>query len=318
MTISGKLVSTLILLLLLTLAGIVLGSVMDFSNELIIKLRIPRTVTAIICGSGIAIAGLLMQTLFRNPLAGPSVLGISSGSTLGVALGIFAMDALGLSLFYEKFSISLLAVLGATAVTFLLLFVSKFVRQNNTLLIIGLMIGYFVSSIVNLFSFYGDKTNLQSFVYWGLGSFDKETEFENLFFYYVPIILIMIGVFLLQKPLNLLLMGDKYAVSMGLNSRRIRLILISCTGVLVGLITSLCGPIAFLGIAVPHLARNFIKTSNHKWIIPFTLILGSCLGLICDIIARLPGLDGNLPLNAVTSFIGAPIVVWIIFKNRMV
>lgn len=318
MALTKKFIGLLTLLILLVLGGIMLGSVMDFSNNLILKLRIPRTVTAIICGAGIAIAGLLMQTLFRNPLAGPSVLGISSGSTLGVALGIFALDAFGISFFYEKFSISLLAILGASAVTFLLLFVSKFVKQNNTLLIVGLMVGYFVSSIVNIFSYYGDKTNLQSFVYWGLGSFDKETQFESLLFYYLPILLIILGVFFLQKPLNLLLMGDKYAVSMGLNTKRIRFILISSTGVLVGLITSLCGPIAFLGIAVPHLARYFIKTSNHKWVIPFTLLLGSCLGLICDIISRLPGLDGNLPLNAVTSFIGAPIVVWIIFKNKMV
>ncbi len=318
MTLSKKFIGLVILLVFLIFAGISLGSVLDFSNDNILKLRIPRTITAVICGAGIAIAGLLMQTLFRNPLAGPSVLGISSGSTLGVAIGIFALEALGIGMFYEKFTISVLAILGASAVTLLLLFVSKFVKHSNTLLIVGLMVGYFVSSIVSIFSFYGDKTNLQSFVYWGMGSFNKESEMDSLYFYYVPILLILFLVFFLQKPLNILLTGEKYAVSMGLNTSRMRWITITCTGILVGIITALCGPIAFLGIAVPHLARNFIKKSDHKWVIPFALLIGGSLGLICDIISRLPGLEGTLPLNAVTSFIGAPIVVWIIFKNKMV
>jgi iron complex transport system permease protein len=318
MTLTTKFIGLILLLVLLSLGGIVLGSVLDFSNPNILKLRIPRTITAIVCGAGISVAGLLMQTLFRNPLAGPSVLGISSGSTLGVAIGIFALESVGFGLFYEKFTISILAILGASVVTFLLLFMSKFVKQSNTLLIVGLMVGYFVSSIVNIFSFFGDKTNLQSFVFWGMGSFNKESELDNLVFYYIPILLIILLIFFLQKPLNLLLMGDKYAVSMGLNTSRIRLITISCAGILVGIITALCGPIAFLGIAVPHLARNFIKKSDHKFVIPFTLLIGASLGLICDIISRLPGFDGNLPLNAVTSLIGAPIVVWIIFKSKIV
>ena len=321
MTISKKIIGLLILLLGLSFLGVALGSVLvsfDADNEIIFKLRIPRTITAIIAGAGISVAGLLMQTLFRNPLAGPSVLGISSGSTLGVALGIFVINTLGISSFNEKFSISLLAILGALAVTFLLLFVSKFLKKSNTLLIVGLMVGYFVSSVVNVFSFYGDKTNLQSFIYWGLGSFNKEIEYSTLWVYYLPILVLMFFIFLIQKPLNLLLMGEKYAVSMGLNYKRIRLIIILIVGLLVGIITALCGPIAFLGIATPHLARNFIKKSDHRLVIPFTLLTGASLGLICDIISRLPGLDGSLPLNAVTSFIGAPIVVWIIFKNKMV
>lgn len=321
MTISKKIIGLLILLLGLSFLGVVLGSVLvsfNLENEIIFKLRIPRTLTAIIAGAGISVAGLLMQTLFRNPLAGPSVLGISSGSTLGVAIGIFVLNTIGLSAYNEKITISILAIIGALAVTFLLLFVSKFLKKSNTLLIVGLMIGYFVSSIVNVFSFYGDKTNLQSFVYWGLGSFNKEIEYSVLWYFYLPILLLILLIFLIQKPLNLLLMGEKYAVSMGLNYRRTRLIIISIVGLLVGLITSLCGPIAFLGIATPHLARNFIKKSDHRLVIPFTLLMGASLGLICDIISRLPGIDGSLPLNAVTSFIGAPIVIWIIFKNKMV
>ena len=321
MTLIKKFIVLVLSLGILSFMGIVLGSVivpLEGVNELIFKLRIPRTLTAIICGAGIAIAGLLMQTIFRNPLAGPSVLGISSGSTLGVAIGVFALQSLQMSWLNEKFSLSLLAVIGAMSVTAFILLVSRFVKKSNTLLIIGLMVGYFVSSVVNIFSFYGDKTNLQSFVYWGLGSFNKEIELDNLVFYYVPILFVVIGVFFIQKQLDMLLMGEKYARTMGLNVMRIRLVSILFSGVLVGVITALCGPIAFLGIAVPHLARNFIHKSSHKWVIPFTLILGSVLGLICDIIARLPGFDGNLPLNAVTSFIGAPIVVWIVFKNKMV
>ena len=321
MTLTKKFIALLFTLGVLSFLGIVLGSVLvplDWSNELIFKLRIPRTLTAIICGAGISIAGLLMQTIFRNPLAGPSVLGISSGSTLGVAIGVFTMQSIGETWLNEKFSLSILAVLGAMLVTAFILGVSRFVKKSNTLLIIGLMMGYFVSSVVNIFSFYGDKTNLQSFVYWGLGSFNKEIELDTLSIYYIPIILIIILVFFLQKPLDVLLMGEKYARSLGLNVSKIRWISILFAGVLVGVITALCGPIAFLGIAVPHLARNFIHKSSHKWVIPFTLVMGSVLGLICDIIARLPGMDGNLPLNAVTSFIGAPIVVWIVFKNKMV
>lgn len=321
MTISKKIIGLLILLLGLSFLGIALGSVIvPFENqfELIFNLRKSRTITAIIAGAGISVAGLLMQTLFRNPLAGPSVLGISSGSTLGVALGIFVINTLGISSFNEKFSISFLAIIGALAVTFLLLFVSKFLKKSNTLLIVGLMVGYFVSSVVNVFSFYGDKTNLQSFVYWGLGSFNKEIDFEVLRYYFVPILILIFVIFLIQKQLNLLLMGEKYAISMGLDYKKTRLIIILIVGLLVGIITALCGPIAFLGIATPHLARNFIKKSDHKLVIPFTLLIGASLGLICDILSRLPGLDGSLPLNAVTSFIGAPIVVWIIFKNKMV
>jgi len=318
---SKKLIGISIFLIFLFGLGLVLGSVMvpfDFSNELIYRLRIPRTLTAIMCGAGIAVAGLLMQTIFRNPLAGPSVLGISSGSTLGVAFGIFAYQSVSISFLNEKLTLSFMAILGAMAVTLFILGVSRFVKKSNTLLIVGLMVGYFVSSIVNIFSFYGDKTNLQSFVYWGLGSFNKEIEFDILSIYYLVILIVMIAVFFLQKPLDMLLMGEKYARTMGLNVTKTRWIAILLVGVLVGLITALCGPIAFLGIAVPHLARNFIKKSTHRWVIPFTLIVGACLGLICDIIARLPGLEGNLPLNAVTSFIGAPIVVWIVFKNKMV
>lgn len=318
---SKKLIGISVFLIFLFGLGLVLGSVMvpfDFSNELIYRLRIPRTLTAIMCGAGIAVAGLLMQTIFRNPLAGPSVLGISSGSTLGVAFGIFAYQSVSISFLNEKLTLSFMAILGAMAVTLFILGVSRFVKKSNTLLIVGLMVGYFVSSIVNIFSFYGDKTNLQSFVYWGLGSFNKEIEFDILSIYYLVILIVMIAVFFLQKPLDMLLMGEKYARTMGLNVTKTRWIAILLVGVLVGLITALCGPIAFLGIAVPHLARNFIKKSTHRWVIPFTLIVGACLGLICDIIARLPGLEGNLPLNAVTSFIGAPIVVWIVFKNKMV
>ncbi len=321
MTLTKKMIGMVVLLATLFFMGLALGSVLvslDLSNESILKLRIPRTLTAIFCGAGIAVAGLLMQTLFRNPLAGPSVLGISSGSSFGVALGIFILNGTGISIVSERLTISTLAVIGALAVTFLLLFVSKYLRKSNTLLIVGLMVGYFVSSIVNVFSFYGDKTNLQSFVYWGLGSFDKEVDFAILPYYYVPIIVLIVFVFLLQKPLNLLLMGEKYAISLGLNVKQNRFIIILIVGLLTGLITALSGPIAFLGIATPHLARNFISSSNHKHVIPFTIMLGASLGLICDIISRLPGLDGNLPLNAVTSFIGAPLVIWIIFKNKMV
>jgi iron complex transport system permease protein len=258
----------------------------------------------------------LLQTLFRNPLAGPSVLGVSSGATFGVALSIVVANLVGFA--NTRFSTSLMAVLGALLVVALLLVAAKYIKKSNTLLIIGLMVGYFVSSLVNVFSFYTDKSSLQNFVYWGLGSFNKEIELGILFYYIAIIILLCLVSFLFIKRLDLLLLGERYAQSMGVNVKQIRIIIIVISGLLVGIITAWCGPIAFLGIAVPHLARNILKTSKHFNVMLFTILIGAILAMLCDIIARLPGIHQTLPINAVTSFIGAPIVIWIIFKRKMI
>lgn len=286
------------------------------TNSPVFQLRISRTLTAFFAGGGIALAGLLMQTLFRNPLAGPSVLGVSSGATFGVALSIVVSTFLGYA--NTRFSTSFMAVIGALVVVLLLLFVAKYIKKSNTLLIIGLMVGYFVSSLVNVFSFYTDKSSLQNFIYWGLGSFNKEVELSVLSYYVLPILILSLLSFLFIKRLDLLLLGERYAASMGVNVKQTRVLIILISGLLVGIITAWCGPIAFLGIAVPHLARNFLKSSKHFQVMIFTLLLGALLAVVCDIIARLPGMNEALPINAITSFIGAPIVVWIIFKRKMI
>jgi iron complex transport system permease protein len=324
-SISSKYIIIILVLIAVSLLSLLLGSVVLSVDELIngiqtntpvFQLRFSRTLTALFAGGGIAISGLLLQTLFRNPLAGPSVLGVSSGATFGVALSIVLSSLIGFA--NTRFSTSIMAVLGALAVVMLLLFAAKYIKKSNTLLIIGLMVGYFVSSLVNVFSFYTDKSSLQNFIYWGLGSFNKEVELSVLSYYILPILLLCFVSFMFIKRLDLLLLGERYAASMGVNVKQTRIIIILIAGLLIGVITAWCGPIAFLGIAVPHLARNILKSSKHFQVMIFTLLLGASLAIVCDIIARLPGLDQTLPINAITSFIGAPIVVWIIFKRKMI
>lgn len=323
--ISSKYFIIILGLIAVSFLSLLLGSVVLSFDELwtgiktnspVFQLRFSRTLTAFFAGGGIALAGLLMQTLFRNPLAGPSVLGVSSGATFGVALSILIGSFIGFA--NTRFSISVMAILGALAVVLLLLVIAKYIKKSNTLLIIGLMIGYFVSSLVNVFSFYSDKSSLQNFIYWGLGSFNKEIDLDILFYYILGIVVLALTSFLFIKRLDLLLLGERYAASMGVNVKQTRIVIILISGLLVGIVTAWCGPIAFLGIAVPHLARNYIKSSKHFQVMIFTLLMGGLLAILCDIIARLPGLDETLPINAITSFIGAPIVVWIIFKRKMI
>jgi iron complex transport system permease protein len=318
-------------MLILFLAGLSLGSqqtsltdivAVFFSTHLvdsgvisIIKeIRLPRTLGAMIAGAGLSVAGLMMQSLFRNPLAGPSVLGISSGASLGVAFAVLGGFTVGVSSFISNFNLFFFAVLGATAVVFLIVAISLRLKDNSSLLIAGLMIGYFVSAIVSILQSNAGQGQLQAYIFWGFAGFGGITSAEIPYFGLTVIAPLVFGVSLM-KPLNVLLMGEEYAISLGTNIKRVRMTTIIACGVLVGAITAWCGPIAFIGIAIPHFARAFFKTTDHRILFPACIFIGMAATLVCDIASRAPWGGNPLPLNAITSMLGAPVIVWYIFKR---
>ena len=294
------------------------------SNEIweniIWKSRLPQALTAIVAGAGLAVSGLQMQTVFRNPLAGPSVLGISNGSALGVAfvvllsgrLGGVALSRLG---YLGDAAMSVAAIVGALAVMMLIVWISQKVRGNVTLLIIGVMIGYLATAIIGVLKFLSPEEDVKAFVVWGLGSFSRVSGDEMVLFVVLMAILLPLS-FLLVKPMNLLLLGDRYAANLGLNIRKARLLVILCSGVLVAIVTAYCGPIMFIGLAVPHLARALFRTSDHRVLIPATMLCGAALALVCNLIARMPGFEGALPVNSVTALVGAPVIAAVLFRRR--
>ena len=289
-------------------------------SNIIWKSRLPQALTAIVAGAGLAVSGLQMQTVFRNPLAGPSVLGISNGSALGVAfvvllsgrLGGVALSRLG---YLGDAAMSVAAIVGALAVMMLIVWISQKVRGNVTLLIIGVMIGYLANAIIGVLKFLSPEEDVKAFVVWGLGSFSRVSGDEMVLFVVLMVILLPLS-FLLVKPMNLLLLGDRYAANLGLNIRRARLLVILCSGVLVAIVTAYCGPIMFIGLAVPHLARALFRTSDHRMLIPATMLCGAALALMCNLIARMPGFEGALPVNSVTALVGAPVIAAVLFRRR--
>ncbi|MFP5471110.1 MAG: FecCD family ABC transporter permease [Bacteroidia bacterium] len=283
-------------------------------NFIVKELRLSRAITSILAGAGLATSGLIMQSLFKNGLAGPYVLGISSGSGLGVALLLMAGTALGINIDYS-FSVVIASSLGSMLVLVLILFISFRVRQAASLLIIGVMIGTFASAIISVLQFFTDLESLKKFVLWTMGSTTGTSLEQNLILTVFVLIGILIAAFLI-KPLNTFLMGEEYAQSLGISIKSTRLLSILSVALLAGSITAYCGPIAFIGLAVPHIARNLFKTALHQILLPASIFLGSCLMLMCDIVAQVPGYDYVLPINAVTSLIGAPIVISVILKNR--
>ena len=276
-------------------------------TNIVINSRLPQALTAIVAGAGLAVSGLQMQTVFRNPLAGPSVLGISNGSALGVAL-----SRLG---YLGEAAMSVAAILGALAVLLLILWVSQKVRGNVTLLIIGVMIGYLANAIIGVLKFLSPEEDVKAFVVWGLGSFSRVSGDEMLLFVCLMCVLLPLAC-LLVKPMNLLLLGDRYAANLGLNVRRARMLVIISSGVLVAIVTAYCGPIMFIGLAVPHLARTLFRSSDHRILMPATALCGSVLALLCNFIARMPGFEGALPVNSVTALVGAPVIAAVLFGKR--
>lgn len=302
--------------------SMILGSVIVSSSEIfdfnspIFNLRISRTLTAVISGAGIGVSGLLLQTIFKNPLAGPSILGVSSGATLGIALGVSLSPFI--SIVNSHIGLSLMAILGAIVVVIILITVSRYVGNSNTLLIVGLMLSYFTSALVNVLTFYMNKESIQGLVFWGFGSFNKIVDLTYFSIYILLLMGLILVTYFFIKKMDVLLLGESYAKAMGIKTKKVQFSLILIAGLIIGMITAWCGPIAFLGVAVPHLARNLLSSSKHFHVLNFTLLIGALLAIICDIIARLPGIDQTIPLNAVTSLIGAPIVIWIIFKYKLI
>lgn len=289
---------------------------------IILNYRMPQAVTAMLAGAGLAVSGLLMQTLFRNPLADPSMLGISSGASLGVGIVILltgAISGTAVSSFgwWSTIGVSLAAFIGAVAVLFLILAFNSRTKNMATLIIIGLMIAYVASSITDILKFFSQKEDIHAFVIWGMGSFSAVGT-SKLGILSVSVLIGLIASVFLSKNLNLLLLGEMYAQNLGLNIKRNSLIIILTSGYLTAIVTAYCGPIAFVGLAVPHITRFLFKSSDHRLLIPMTMLIGMNLTLFCNVIARMPGFDGNLPINAVTAFIGAPVVIAVILKGNKV
>lgn len=289
-------------------------------SVIIFNYRLPQALTALLAGSALAVAGLLMQTLFRNPLADPSMLGISSGASLGVGIVILltgAISGAAVSSFgwWSTIGVSLAAFIGAVVVLFVMLAFSSRMKNMTTLIIIGLMIAYLAGSITDILKFFSLKEDIHAFVIWGMGSFSGVGT-SKMPIFAISIIIGLIATLFLSKNLNILLLGEMYAENLGLNIRKNSVIIILVSGYLTAIVTAYCGPIAFVGLAMPHIARFLFKSSDHRLLIPATMLIGMDMALFCNLIARMPGFDGNLPINAVTAFIGAPVVISVIMKSK--
>lgn len=281
---------------------------------IITELRLPRAIMAVLTGAGLAIAGLLMQTLFRNPLAGPFVLGISSGAGLGVALVIMGATALGIGAI-SGIGIITASVVGSLVVLLLIIVMSLRIKDTMGLLIVGLMVGSLSSAVVGILSYFSSSEELKRYVFWSLGSLGN-INWDDLLIISLLFFVALLLLLWIIKPLNALLLGESYALSLGINIKKTRWIIIIITSILAGSITAFAGPIAFIGLAVPHLARLILPTVNHKILIPTAILLGATLLLFCDIASQLPFSNYSLPINAVTSILGAPLIIWLIMRKR--
>ncbi len=301
----------------------IVGRLLGYStgNEtwdyIILNFRFPKAITAILAGIALSVSGLMMQTLFRNPLAGPDVLGLTSGSGLGVAfvvLGAAFLPATISEIATSPFATIIASCLGSFLVLIAVLLVSQKLRNTMAILIIGLMFGSLASAIVSVLTFYSSAEQLQRYAFWALGNLSNMS-WEAIFILFISVAIgLGISIFSI-KPLNALLLGENYAKSMGLNFKRSRLLIIIATSLLAGSITAFVGPIAFIGLAVPHIAKLIFKTSNHAVLLIATVLLGAIALLLCDCFSQLPGTDIILPINAITSILGAPIVIWLLVRN---
>lgn len=285
---------------------------------IVMENRLPQALTAMLCGASLAVCGLMLQTAFRNPLAGPDVFGISSGAGLGVAI---VMLFLGGSVSTTLFTISgFLAILtsafiGAIVVTMIILFLSTMVRNSVLLLFVGLMVGYVSSSAVALLNFFASEEGVKSYMVWGMGNFGGVSMDHMLLFALLCLVGIIASIFLI-KPLNIMLLGTQYAESLGINIRQIRNLLLVTVGLLTAVTTAFCGPISFIGLAIPHISRLLFRTDNHQILLPGTVLTGAVIALFCNLVCYLPGELGIIPLNAVTPLIGAPVIIYVIIKRR--
>ena len=282
--------------------------------------RVPQALTALLCGAALAGSGLMLQTAFNNPLAGPSILGINSGASLGVAMvmllggGSLATAGITLSGF---FSIVVGAFIGSMVVMGIILFFSTLIKSNVMLLITGIMIGYITSSAISLLNFFATAEGVHSYMIWGMGTFSG-VSMEQMPYFATFTLAGLILAILLIKPLNALLLGNRYAENLGVNIKRTRNLLLIATGILTAVTTAFCGPVSFIGLAVPHMARLLLGTSNHNSLLPVTLLTGSAVALLCNLICILPGESGIIPLNAITPVLGAPVIIYVIINQRRI
>ena len=324
-----------IMIVILFALNLLLGSVLIPANDvmaillgdqtakeswqfIVLQSRLPQAITATFCGAALAVSGLLLQTAFRNPLAGPSVFGINSGAGLGVALvmlffsGGLSVGSLQLSGFA---AILLAAFIGAMAVMAIIFFFSTLVHNNVMLLIIGIMIGYISNSAISLLNFFATDEGVKSYMVWGMGSFSG-VSMVNMPVFVTVTLMGLLGALLLIKPLNALMLGDRYAENLGVDILNVRNWLLIVTGMLTAITTAFCGPVAFIGLAVPHIARLLLTTDNHRQLLPATLLCGAVVALVCNLLCYLPGEGGVIPLNAVTPLIGAPVIIYVIARKR--
>ena len=285
---------------------------------IVLESRLPQAITALLAGGSLAVSGLMLQTAFRNPLADPSIFGISSGAGLGVALTMLLLGgslSLGSLQVGGFVAVIVAAFIGAMAVTAVIFGFSTIVKNNVMLLIIGIMIGYLSSSAIALLNFFATDEGVKSYMVWGMGSFGGVTMRHMPIFASASLLGIMAAM-LLIKPLNALMLGDRYAENLGISIRRVRNLLLAATGLLTAITTAFCGPIAFIGLAVPHVARLLFRTDNHRLLLPATLLCGSAVALLCNAVCFLPGERGVIPLGAVTPLMGAPVIIYVILKGR--
>ena len=289
-------------------------------DVIILQFRLPKALTAILVGSGLGISGLLMQTLFRNPLAGPFVLGISSGASLGVAFLILGSGIFGgilATVALSSWGLVIASSSGAALVLIAVITTANKIRNTISILIIGLMFGTITSAIISVLTFFSDAEEIQQFIFWGFGNLGNLSWNEVMIFSIIYLIAILNLLFVI-KPLNTFLLGENYSKSLGIDIKKSRMMILLITSVLTGVITAFAGPIAFIGLAVPHMTKLLFKTSNHTILLPAVAIMGAMIMLICDLIAQLPTSDFTLPINAVTSLFGAPIVIWLLIRKKKI
>ena len=303
--------------------NIILGDVNEKESWriIILEARFPKAIAALLCGAALSVCGLQMQTLFRNPLADPYILGISSGAGLGVAIFIMGLSFLGVSTsnlsIASNFGIVISSTIGSFTVLAILLAIINRIKDIMTVLILGIMIGSIITASIGIIQYFSQDAQLKSFIMWTMGDLSAVTSNEILFLSSIVVIGLVCS-FIISKNLNAYLLGEEYAKSLGLNLKRARIIIILITSILTGSITAYCGPIGFVGIVIPHLARMLSNTSDHRILIPLSILLGINVLLIADIISQLPGLEQTLPINAITSLIGIPFIIWIILKNKKI
>ena len=285
---------------------------------IVLETRLPQAVTALLSGAAISVAGLLLQTLFNNPLAGPEVLGINSGAGLGVALvmlltqGIFAVGGMTVAGYLAVFAG---AFIGAAVIMAVILLLSTIVRNKIFLLVVGVAVGYLASSLISVLNYFATAEGVHSYLIWGMGSFSAVSLGQLPLFVALTAALLLVSL-LMIKPLNAILLGDAYAHNLGVNVKAVRNVLLALVGMLTAVVTAFCGPIAFIGLAVPHMARMLLGSNNHKVLLPGTLLFGSVVALVCNVICQLPGDSGLLPLGAITPLIGAPVIIYVVLRNK--